>query len=128
MNETIDTAELVATNRQLVAERDALKQRVTELEWLAGSDTGLSSRAIWRFMVEGKTKGADVPWDSADFGRCHRLLLRFPKWRERLHEMAVIDSWRPLVEAWPELEKLYVNDRHRQLYARLEQIRCEERL
>ena len=106
----------------LEAERDALKQRVTELEWLAGSDTGLSSKAIWRFMVHGKTKGADVPWDSADFGRCHRLLLRFPKWRERLHEMAVIGEWRPLVEAWPELEKLYAEEKYRHLCGRLRQI------
>lgn len=86
-----------------------------ELAWLNGADTGTSSLAIFAVCSErgGLAFGhrgalGDPPWDPSDFGRCHRLLERFPAWRSRLSEVASrFPAWRRLVPAWDELEALY---------------------
>lgn len=72
--------------------------------------------------------GAPIPYDPDDFGRCHRLLDRFPAWRLRLGEVpAVYPAWTPLVPAWDELTALYVEElpsgRCPKLYARLRELR-----
>lgn len=83
-------------------------------EWLIGGDTGVSSKAIVKHMagIGGqKSLGWDYPHDSDDFGRCYRLLALFPKWRERMPEMAVHSAmWGALGRAWPELTALYEAD------------------
>ncbi len=49
-----------------------------------------------------------LPCDAGDFGRCHRLLLKFPEWRARLTEVAAAHSaWAPLVAVWDELTELF---------------------
>jgi hypothetical protein len=53
----------------------------------------------------------DVPHDPADFGRCHRLLELFPKWRERLPTVAAIHpAWSALIANWDELTALYLEE------------------
>jgi hypothetical protein len=49
------------------------------------------------------------PYDSDDFGRCFRLLERFPHWRDRMPEVAekYKGYWADLVEVWEECEKIY---------------------
>ncbi len=85
----------------------------TPPEWLASWDTGASSKTIYNFMMHGGNGTRPryevaVPHDPADFGRCYRLLKAFPTWRARLDELAVaLEAWRPLVDAWPELERLF---------------------
>jgi hypothetical protein len=79
--------------------------------WIAGDDTGTSSKTIWAVMMgvaDPECNRYDVPYDPADFGRCVRLLNRVPEWRGRLGEVAAIfPRWQPLVDAWEELETLY---------------------
>jgi hypothetical protein len=53
-------------------------------------------------------RGNDVPLDPDDFGRCFRLLEHFPAWRGRIAEVGGrFPEWKPIVDAWPELEALY---------------------
>lgn len=89
-----------------------------ELEWLNGTDTGISSKSIFsvlatpenRIRAEGALGGwgADVPKDPSDFGRCHRLLQKFPEWRERLPEVAVkYPKFKPMVREWDAMTDLW---------------------
>jgi hypothetical protein len=80
-------------------------------DWLSGDDTGISSRTIWSVMMKRQPESRfdpNVPHDGADFGRCYRLLKRFPAWRPRLAEVAAkYPAWAGLVEHWAEVEALY---------------------
>ncbi len=73
------------------------------LKWLLGRDTGVSSKTILAHML-GISRAeweAGHPWDPADFGRCERLLAKFPEWRERLPEMSKVSPvWAALVRNW----------------------------
>lgn len=91
----------------------ALTRSQTPEEWLAGPDTGISSKTIWCVMTGQKSFepflkgwGPGKPHDPADFGRCYRLLKLFPEWRARIGEMKQV-GWGKLVDNWPELERLY---------------------
>lgn len=104
--------------------------------WVVGSDTGMSSKAIWSHMVNGCAERAwgsvYYPLDPDDFGRCYRLLLRVPEWRPRIGEMAVYGpEWAGLAAAWDELTNLYEQEigpgfdregRAPKLYARMKDI------
>ena len=85
--------------------------------WLRGTDTGSSSITIFYVMIHhenaAKMVRGDIPLDADDFGRCYRLLNRFPEWRARLPEVAkAFPKWKKIVEAWSEMEELFapVND------------------
>lgn len=88
---------------------------IEELAWLKGTDTGTSSRTIFSVLSEygqlacvGWSSLGAPPCDPDDFGRCHRLLERFPSWRPRIGEVAAkYPRWALLVENWTELEQLY---------------------
>jgi hypothetical protein len=94
------------------------------IEWIFGPDTGTSSLAICEFMLLGRVgRTAWGPADSGDFGRCHRLLERVPRFRKRLPEMASVGGeWAKLVPAWDELTDLYVKGRDSELYDRIKQL------
>lgn len=112
-----------------------------ELEWVNGSDTGISSLTIFSVLSEGNRHRAlsllgrwpmdalpDVPHDPSDFGRCYRLLKLFPAWRTRLGEVArKHQAWAPFVAAWPELEALFEQESRSgmapKLYARMQMLR-----
>jgi hypothetical protein len=90
-----------------------------ELAWLLGSDTGTSSKTIFSVLAASEAlrsralgRGyASTPSDPADFGRCHRLLERFPAWRERLGEVAeTYPKWTPLVREWGHMADLYLEE------------------
>jgi hypothetical protein len=96
--------------------------------WLMGGDTGISSETILAVMVGAPFHGAGVPHDADDFGRCHRLLQRFPEWRARLGEVAErYPIWGPLVREWDALTDLYGGS-HRAMYDRLQALIDEGRL
>jgi hypothetical protein len=104
--------------RDLIFEmrRDLLGQAgaTPEGRWLAGGDTGSSSITIWSVMTGWAMpngRAPSVPWDPDDFGRCHRLLERFPAWRQRMPEVAeMYPEWAGLVAAWGELTSLYLEE------------------
>lgn len=103
------------------------------LAWLRSGDCGVSSKTIWSVLSglplglyhrEG-TRG--VPQDPSDFGRCYRLLERFPGWRERLGEVvARYPEWEGLVARWDELSALYEEEVEKdsapKLYAAMKEI------
>ena len=115
------------------------------LKWIAGNDTGTSSKTLWSAMmgvVEGprQLNGCvapyySVPCDPADFGRCHRLLLLVPEWRKDLAKVAeIFPAWKPLVDNWPELERLYMkgleskDGKAHELYKRMQVLNDEGRI
>ena len=76
--------------------------------WIVGHDTGRSSKTIWGVMMGVRVPDMDAPHDPDDFGRCYRLLQLIPEWRRRLHEVAgQCPRWKPIIEAWPQLARLY---------------------
>lgn len=81
--------------------------------WASGGDTGNSSLTIYSFF-QGPPRRAftpSIPWDPDDFGRCYRLLKLAPHWRANLEAIAhVWPEWRPLVENWDEMERLYLEE------------------
>lgn len=101
----------IAKKAALVANGDP------ELEWLHGTDTGVSSLTIFsvlsrrygtRALVRIHRGAVGAPHDPSDLGRCIRLLDAIPGWRERLPEVAASHpEWAPLVERWADLERLY---------------------
>lgn len=89
-----------------------------ELAWLWSTDTGISSETIYFALA---SKGQDellardfrvgYPHDPDDFGRCHRLLERFPEWRTRLDEVKhTCVEWAYFAPHWPELTALYLEE------------------
>lgn len=84
------------------------------LEWLAGRDTGASSRALMAYMERDLTLFAAEGWrlayplDPDDLGRCIRLMDIEPSYRHRILEMASVSpQWARLAAHWSELETLY---------------------
>lgn len=105
---------------------------MTPIEWLLGGDTGISSKTICAVMTGSEMKGGfppDIPYDPGDFGRCYRLLIHFPEWRNRLPEVAAKHpKWGPMVQAWDELTALYEEEiqnkdgRASKLYERMQEL------
>lgn len=78
-----------------------------QAQWMAGSDTGLSSKTLWAHMVGMAYRDIRAPLDPADLGRCVRLLNIFPEWKPRITEMAAYPEWAGIVAKWDELAALY---------------------
>lgn len=106
-------------------EHVALKVK-TPRDWIGCGDTGLSSIAIWAHFT-GAARGMDAPLDPSDFGRCHRLLAKFPEWRARIGEMAGYRPWKRLAPRWDELEALFLEEKPSgsapKLYALMKELR-----
>lgn len=81
------------------------------MTWLAGKDTGVSSVTICLIMfgIENESPIAgSPPSDPSDFGRCYRLLQKFPHWRDKLQKVAdTYSAWQPFVDAWETMTSLY---------------------
>lgn len=81
--------------------------------WLISDDTGISSRTMFialRGLSEDASPkfGTDIPYDVADFGRCYRLIERFPHWKNELNKVSDrFPKWIPFIENWDELSNLY---------------------
>jgi hypothetical protein len=121
--------------RPEVAERDRRELETSFANphaWIAGPDTGMSSKTIWCVMMGAYCREPYTPADPSDFGRCYRLLKAFPEWRERMPEVAVKHpEWGPLVREWAALTALYEEelpkDRAPKLYARMQELNEEGR-
>jgi hypothetical protein len=85
------------------------KYHVDTVRWLAGEDTGSSSKAMAFWLAFGvKRRWPDHPHDPSDLGRCIRLLDAAPYLRKRLPEMAELSPvWAEIVNDWSELERLW---------------------
>jgi hypothetical protein len=116
MNIIIEAADLIVAG---FAEEDKPSRPNSGLgAWLSSDDTGISSRCIARHLSGGRVPherrafGNDEhPHDPSDFGRCFRLMESVPEFRPRIGEMASVSPvWKRLVEAWDELESLYLEE------------------
>lgn len=112
----------------------SLEARITD--WLMSGDTGVSSETICAIMSgrQGRYNRSQYNWphDNSDLGRCIRLLDRIPEWRPHLGRMVeAFPFWKPLVDAWDELEALYRQEHPNHdgkgpmLYARMKQVEAE---
>jgi hypothetical protein len=114
-----DIAEALGATVAIVRTKGAASAWLAELDirpdhpdWLRSGDTGLSSKTIYATFLGDWTilRGCSpaAPRDAADFGRCHRLLARYPEWRLRLSEVAAqCGDFSALVPIWGELETLF---------------------
>jgi hypothetical protein len=90
-------------------------KKMTEIDWILSDDTGCSSKTIWAVMMGSDYPKNDIPCGPSDFGRCYKLLLAFPEWNDRLHEVAEKHpKWRPLIDKWNELSRLYEEELSRE--------------
>ena len=83
------------------------------VRYILKGDTGVSSETIIAAALKTRRRDfrGDAPYDPADFGRCYRLLQRFP-WLRPL-AFPILDrrpEWRELVRNWDELVKVYLRD------------------
>jgi hypothetical protein len=82
------------------------------LTWMAGTDSGASSESLASCHL-GLTPrfGWMEPADSADFGRCYRLLVRFPEVRSCVDKLAQKHTgWAKLAPIWDELMQMARED------------------
>ena len=88
-----------------------------ELQWYRGYDTGISSETIFEVMTGVPVRRHSVPLDPDDFGRCYRLLRKFPGWRQRMPEVSErFAEWGALIENFDALWDLYEEERYDELY------------
>ena len=91
--------------------KTSIEQR--RMEWLRNGERGVSSETIHDFFAHrGEIHKAGYPHDSADFGRCYKLLELIPEWRGKIHELGTIRGltgqvWAALAKEWDVLEKRY---------------------
>lgn len=103
---------------------DLAKQDLSPtLKWLRGTDTGLSSKAIFIALNENWSEKSEArmssrgspghtPADASDFGRCQRLLDIMPEW-EKPHMLNLVGmaypgtAWVKIIPEWPRLKALY---------------------
>ena len=132
-------SEVKAWEDEITSSLKSQSSEDNEFAWLNGTDTGTSSKTIFRIL--SKEHGSkvpnstffnpDIPHDPADFGRCYRLLKLFPAWRNRLVEVSsVYPAWTPLVTAWDKLEALYEDESPSgscpRLYSKMLEITCNK--
>ena len=85
-----------------------LTASTTPTQWFNGPDTGPSSLTIYCEITGEKARHPDIPLDDEEFGRCHRLLLLFPRWRSELAKLAIkYPGWIPFVRDWDSLATLH---------------------
>lgn len=107
------TDDVDAWEQELDAKAEAAYPENSHLAWWHGTDTGKSSQTIMSVMSSHVPTDffglGSVPLDPDDFGRCHRLLERYPEFRPRLLEVASkFPEWTRLVERWDEITTLYI--------------------
>ena len=106
------------------------KQQILELaEWLCGNDTGISSETIVKVALGFKPGkwGFEAPRDPADFGRCYRLVERFPYLRKSFGKVSkACKRFKPILANWDELvamhEVEFPTGRAPLLYARMKEL------
>lgn len=76
-------------------------------DWGECEDTGMSSEAVWKATL-GLFSDKSYPFDPSDFGRCYRLIQRFPEAMGGVRALADrCGVWRHLAARWDDLVALY---------------------
>ena len=97
--------------------------------WLAGDDTGMSSKFLAKLALGVPLPEINYPYDPSDFGRCYRFLqVLEPSDQDKVLDLASHRSaeWERLIECWDELVELYLEEwptgRAPKLYARMQEL------
>lgn len=101
------------------------------IEWFNGDDTGISSCTLLCIHLRVKHRyGLDAPYDVADFGRCFRVVEKFPEIRDSFPKVARrVKAFRGILKHWDQLCDLYRTgvrrkaERMPELYARIKELR-----
>lgn len=82
------------------------------LQWLGGSDVGMSSKALALTALGEMPPRPSYPHDGADFGRCHRLLTLCPDAYVGLERLGKEGGpvWQALVPRWSDIMAAYLHD------------------
>ena len=101
--------------------------------WLLGTDTGVSSITMFSEMIDkadlrlealSRIRDPDIPHDSSDFGRCYRLLQKFPEFGKRWAKLVEKHpAWRLYADNWSTLEGHWVAKEYVAVNAMLDRIR-----
>ena len=103
--------------------REGCKTLWAALTWALGENTSASSRAFCSALVGISATGGSIPHDAASFGRCVELLIACPELRTRFEVVAdASPRWAPIIGAWDELERLYLDDDEDRLTVRLVEV------
>lgn len=93
------------------------------IEWVSSQDTGTSSKTMFKALSGQVYPGSymspyeDIPHDADDFGRCYRLVLAVPEWKDRLNEVATaFPGWGPIIREWDRLVELFLKEDYRGVY------------
>lgn len=80
--------------------------------WLLGGDTGASSKSMLAIAIGYPMEYLSLPRDGGDFGRCYRLIKRFPELMENIRDnLSGLDQeWKNFIKAWDEISEQY--ERH----------------
>lgn len=94
-------------------------EALSYLAWASGPDSGHSSAFIFESFT-GLPSGIEssffnpVPCDIGDFGRCSRLVQRFPQFKPHLFRLKKVSrEWMNVIVNWEKLDELlasYQND------------------
>lgn len=73
--------------------------------WLASSDSGISSRTMLAIAMGATEEGDfDAPYDWSDFGRCKRLVEAAPELRDHFQAIgARVPAFKGILDNWDEL-------------------------
>lgn len=78
------------------------------LEWALSNDTGLSSRALVKFLLGMTDNRYYYPIDGQDMGRCIRAIRKMPSLRDQLPSAAKMGKqWAIIVKNWDDIETAY---------------------
>lgn len=78
--------------------------------WMDGTDTGMSSKSLAREAAGIPEREISHPHDTADLGRCLRLIARIPEVRAAVDGLAAKDAyWKALAPEWDRLTRLYID-------------------
>lgn len=84
------------------------------VEWSLGDDVGLSSADIVRTALKLDSindREPHYPKDPSDFGRCYRLLNKFPEFMPALEELAEKSHvWKHMFHNWGRMTDIYLRD------------------
>lgn len=80
------------------------------IEWLAGGDTGLSSKHM-AAVASGVKGNGNYPLDPSDLGRCIRLLGQVPEIRGAFPAIAASGpKWAVVIAHWDELVAMLTDE------------------
>ncbi len=98
------------------------------VQWLLSDDTGVSSETMLCAHIGVKRRRNDAPYDPADFGRCYRLLKKFPEIRDSFSKIGRrVKAFKGILKEWDRLVVIYERDlesgKSAELYAEIKRLR-----